>query len=385
MINKPVEKPNCPNFSSGPCAKRPGWKADSLKTEVLGRSHRSALGRERLKLSIDLMKEILGVPADYRVGILVGSDTGAVEAALWSMLGERGVDMFAWETFGKGWVVDVTKHLKLQDVRVFEAPFGQLPDLTQASADRDIVFAWNGTTSGVKVPNADWISDNRKGITICDATSAVFAMEMPWDKLDVTTFSWQKVLGGEGAHGVIILSPRAVERLETYEPSWPLPKLFRMTAKGKLNEGIFVGDTINTPSMLCVEDVIDALEWAKKIGGLNALIKRSVENFTALKNWVEKSDWAAFLSEKEECRSNTSVCLIIKDAWFTTKSEEEQAAVIKKLIKMLADEKVAYDCAAYRDAPAGLRIWCGATVESDDVKKLCPWLDWAYAQIKSSN
>lgn len=383
MMEKPAVKPDCPNFSSGPCAKRPGWRADGLETACLGRSHRSALGHERLKLAIDLMKEVLGIPAVYRVGIMPGSDTGAVEAALWSMLGARGVDMFAWETFGKGWVADVTKQLKLEDVRVFEAAYGKLPDLSQAAKDRDIVFAWNGTTSGVCVPDGSWISDEREGLTVCDATSAVFAMEMPWEKLDVTTFSWQKVLGGEGAHGVIVLSPRAVERLETYTPAWPMPKLFRMAANGKLNEGIFVGDTINTPSMLCVEDLIDALQWAKKIGGKKALIARSKANFKVLEDWVSKSDWAAFLAEKQEFRSNTSVCLVIKDKWFTDKTPEEQTAAAKQIVKLLGAQKAAYDCGSYRDAPAGLRIWCGATVETADVEKLCPWMDWAYAQVKS--
>lgn len=383
MMEKPAVKPDCPNFSSGPCAKRPGWRAEKLGTACLGRSHRSVLGHERLKLAIDLMKEVLEIPAAYRVGIMPGSDTGAVEAALWSMLGARGADMFAWETFGKGWVTDVTKQLKLEDVRVFEAPYGKLPDLSQAAKDRDIVFAWNGTTSGVCAPDGDWIADDRDGLTICDATSAVFAMEMPWEKLDVTTFSWQKVLGGEGAHGVIVLSPRAVERLETYTPSWPMPKLFRMTANGKLNEGIFVGDTINTPSMLCVEDLIDALQWAKEIGGKKALIARSMANFKVLENWVNQSEWAAFLAEKPEFRSNTSVCLVIKDKWFTDKTAEEQTAAAKQVVKLLGAEKAAYDCGSYRDAPAGLRIWCGATVETSDVERLCPWLDWAYAQVKA--
>lgn len=385
MMEKPAVKPACPNFSSGPCAKRPGWRAEELETACLGRSHRSALGHDRLKLAIDLMKEVLEIPAVYRIGIMPGSDTGAVEAALWSMLGARGVDMFAWETFGKGWVTDVTKQLKLEDVRVSEAPYGQLPDLSQADKDRDIVFAWNGTTSGVCVPDGDWIADDRTGLTICDATSAVFAMEMPWEKLDVTTFSWQKVLGGEGAHGVIVLSPRAVERLETYKPAWPMPKLFRMTANGKLNEGIFVGDTINTPSMLCVEDLIDALQWAKKIGGKKALIARSKANFKVLENWVAQSNWAAFLAEMPEFRSNTSVCLVIKDKWFTDKPAEEQTATAKQIVKLLDAEKAAHDCGSYRDAPAGLRIWCGATVETADIEKLCPWLDWAYAQVKAGN
>lgn len=381
-MQKPVIKPDCPNFSSGPCAKRPGWTADILNTNVLGRSHRSVLGRSRLKLAIDLMKEVLQVPNTYRVGIMPGSDTGAVEAALWSLLGPKGIDMFSWESFGKGWVTDVVKQLKLTDVRVFDAPYGQLPDLTQADKDRDIVFAWNGTTSGVCVPNGDWIATDRTGITICDATSAAFAMDLPWDKLDVVTFSWQKALGGEGAHGVLILSPKAVERLESYTPSWPMPKLFRMTANGKLNEGIFVGDTINTPSMMCVEDVIDALNWAKSVGGLNGMINRSKASFKVLEDFVAKSDWAEFLAQKPEYRSNTSVCLSIKADWFKAKTVDEQKEIIKKMVKLLADEGVAFDCNAYKDAPAGLRFWCGTTVETEDVKKLCPWLDWAYEQIK---
>lgn len=381
-MNKPELKPNCPNFSSGPCAKRPGWSAQALETQSLGRSHRSVLGHERLKLAIDMMKNVLGVPDSYRVGILPGSDTGAVEAALWSMLGARGVDMFSWETFGKGWVVDVQKQLKLTDVRVFDAPYGKLPDLTQADFSRDVVFAWNGTTSGVCVPDAGWIASDREGLTICDATSAVFAMDLDWTKLDVTTFSWQKVLGGEAAHGVMILSPRAVERLETFVPDRPMPKLFRLTKDGKLNEGIFIGDTINTPSMLCVEDVIDALKWAEKIGGLKGLIARSRENFAVLSAWVEKSDWADFLADDVQYRSNTSVCLSVKDPWFTAKAPEEQKAFIKKMTALLAEESAGFDLGAYKDAPAGLRVWCGATVEAEDVKRLCPWLDWAYKTLR---
>ena len=381
-MNKPELKPDCPNFSSGPCAKRPGWSLAALDTRSLGRSHRSALGHERLKLSIDMMKRVLGVPESYRVGILPASDTGAVETALWSMLGERGVDMFAWETFGKGWVVDVQKQLKLQDVRVFDAPYGKLPDLAQADFSRDVVFAWNGTTSGVCVPNADWIAADREGLTICDATSAVFAMEMDWSKLDVTTFSWQKVLGGEAAHGVMILSPRAVKRLETFKPDRALPKLFRLTKDGKLIEGIFVGDTINTPSMLCVEDSIDALKWAESIGGLKALIARSRENFTVLSDWVSKSDWADFLADDASYRSNTSVCLSFKEEWLTSKTVEEQKAFVKKMTALLAEENAGFDLGAYKDAPAGLRIWCGATVEVEDVRRLCAWMDWAYKTLR---
>ena len=381
-MQKPVEKPNCPNFSSGPCAKRPGWTPAVLRTDVLGRSHRSVLGRSRLKLAIDLIKEVLQVPEPYRVGIMAGSDTGAVEAALWSLLGLKGVDMFAWETFGKGWVTDVVKQLKLNDVRVFDAPYGQLPDLSQADKTRDIVFAWNGTTSGVCAPNGDWIASDREGLVICDATSAAFAMDLPWEKLDVVTFSWQKALGGEAAHGVLILSPRAVERLESYTPAWPMPKIFRMTTNGKLNENIFVGDVINTPSRMCVEDVIDALNWAKSVGGLKGMIARSKASFKVLENFVAKSDWAEFLAQDASYRSNTSVCLSIKADWFKAKSPEQQKEIVKQMVKLLGDEGVAFDCNAYKDAPAGLRFWCGATIEADDVKKLCPWLDWAYEQIK---
>lgn len=380
---KPTVKPNCPHFSSGPCAKRPGWKASDLQTDSLGRSHRSSLGASRLKLSIDLMKEILGIPENYKIGIVPGSDTGAVEMALWSLLGAKGVDVFAWETFGKGWATDIKKHLKLTDVRVFDAPYGELPDLTQADFLRDIVFTWNGTTSGVCVQNGNWIAADRQGLTICDATSAVFAMEIDWHKLDVTTFSWQKVLGGEGAHGVIVLSPKAVERLENYTPTWPLPKVFRLTQKGKLIEGIFKGDTINTPSMLCVEDLIDALTWAKNIGGLKALIERSKSNFAVLAEWVKRSDWIDFLGEIAAFRSNTSVCFMVKDPWFKALSVEKQVEVTKSVVMLLAEEKVGYDIGSYRDAPPGFRIWCGATVEKEDVEKLCPWLDWAYKTVKA--
>lgn len=383
MIEKPVIKPDCPNFSSGPCAKRPNWKAENLFTADLGRSHRSVLGHERLKRAIDLMRDVLQVPDDYRIGILPASDTGAIECALWSMIGARGVDMFGWETFGKSWINDVKNQLKIKDLRTFEAPYGQLPDLSAADFDRDVVFAWNGTTSGVRVPDGDWIKADRKGLTICDATSAVFAMEMPWDKLDVTTFSWQKALGGEGAHGVMIISPRAVERLESYEPAWPMPKIFRLTNKGKLIDGIWVGDTINTPSMLCVEDIIDALEWAQSIGGKDELIKRSMRSLGVLEAFAAKSDWLDFLAADKSIRSNTSVCFIIKDPWFTAKSDEDRRATAKKIVKLLGDEGAAFDCGSYRDAPAGLRIWCGSTVETSDVEKLCPWLDWAYKTVKA--
>jgi len=379
---KPSQKPKNKCFSSGPCAKRPGWSLDALRDTPNGRSHRAKIGKAKLKEVIDRTKSILEVPEDYRVGIVPASDTGAVEMAMWSLLGERGVDAVAWESFGSGWVSDIQKQLKLDDVRVFEADYGKLPDLLQIDTDRDVVFTWNGTTSGVKVPNADWIKDNRHGLTICDATSAVFAMEIPWNKLDVVTFSWQKVMGGEAAHGIIILSPRAVKRLENYKPSWPMPKIFRMTKGGELIEGIFVGGTINTPSMLAVEDAIDGLKWAEQIGGLKELIRRSDENLKTLAKWVEKTYWIDFLAENEDIRSNTSICFKITDPWYSSLSPEEQAAKAKELVSLLDAEDIAYDIGAYRDAPAGLRIWGGATIESSDLKILTEWLDWAFSEIK---
>jgi len=382
-MTKPITAPARPEFSSGPCAKRPGWTQDALQNALLGRSHRSKPGKAKLKYAIDKTREVLGVPTDYRIGIVAASDTGAVEMALWSMLGARGVDMLAWESFGAGWVTDVVKQLKLDDVRTFTADYGELPNLGDVDTDRDVVFTWNGTTSGVKVPNADWIKDAREGLTICDATSAAFAMDLPWNKLDVTTYSWQKVLGGEAAHGVIILSPRAVERLESYTPAWPLPKIFRLTKGGKLIEGIFSGATINTPSMLCVEDYIDALEWADSIGGLEGLIAKSEENLNVLADWVKKSDWAAFLAADEATISNTSVCLKVSDPWLAGLDADAQAAVPKKLASLLDAEGVAYDIGAYRDAPPGLRIWAGATVDASDLKSLTEWLDWAYATVKA--
>ena len=382
-MTKPLKAPVRPEFSSGPCAKRPGWTQDVLKDATLGRSHRSKPGKAKLKYAIDKTREVLGVPGDYRIGIVAASDTGAVEMALWSLLGARGVDMLAWESFGAGWVTDVTKQLKLNDVRTFTAPYGQLPNLDEVDTDRDVVFTWNGTTSGVKVPDADWIKADREGLTICDATSAAFAMDLPWDKLDVTTYSWQKVLGGEAAHGVIILSPRAVERLENYTPPWPLPKIFRLTKGGKLIEGIFTGATINTPSMLCVEDYIDALEWADTVGGLAGLIERSEANLKLLANWVEASDWAGFLAEDTATISNTSVCLKVTDPWFASLDAEAQTSVPKKLASLLDAEGVAFDIGAYRDAPAGLRIWAGATVDAADLEALTHWLDWAYAEVKA--
>jgi phosphoserine aminotransferase len=379
----PEKKPASPLFSSGPCAKRPGWTIGNLKNAPLGSSHRAAIGKTRLKDAIDKTHAMLGLPADYRVGIVPGSDTGAVEMALWSLLGARGVDMLAWESFGSEWITDVNKQLKLNDVRKIEAPYGELPDLTQVDPARDVVFTWNGTTSGVKVPNGDWIADNRAGLTICDATSAAFAMDLPWDKLDVTTFSWQKVMGGEGAHGIIILSPRAVERLENYAPAWPLPKIFRLTKNGKLIEGIFKGATINTPSMLCVEDYLDTLNWGEEVGGLKGLVQRSEDNLAVLRAWVDQTDWVDFLAVDPTTVSNTSVCLKITAGWFTALSGDDQSAAAKGIAGLLDEQGVAYDIGAYRDAPAGLRIWAGSTIEAVDLSDLTPWLDWAYGEVKA--
>jgi len=380
----PALRPANPQFSSGPCAKRPGWALDALADAALGRSHRAKLGKAKLQQAIDLTREVLQVPADWRIGIVPASDTGAVEMALWSLLGERGVDMVAWESFGAGWVTDVVKQLRLDDVRRIEAPYGELPDLGQIDFDRDVVFTWNGTTSGVRVPNADFIPANRKGLTICDATSAAFAQRLDFEKLDVVTFSWQKVLGGEGGHGMLILSPRAVARLESYKPAWPLPKIFRLTSGGKLIEGIFKGETINTPSMLAVEDYIDALDWAKEIGGLDALIARADANFAALDGFVQKSSWLGHLAVKPETRSNTSVCLSIVDPDITALDTDAQAAFAKGLASLLEKQGAALDIGAYRDAPPGLRIWCGATVETADIEALLPWLDWAFATQKAT-
>lgn len=381
---KPANRPQSPNFSSGPCAKRPGWSVDVLNNALLGRSHRSRLGRERLKEVITRTKSILGIPENYVCGIVPASDTGAIELAMWSLLGARGVDMVAWESFGSSWVTDVQKQLKLSDCRSIKADYGVLPDLSQIDCDRDVVFTWNGTTSGVKTPNGDWIPDHRQGLTIADATSAVFAMNIPWSKLDVITWSWQKVMGGEAAHGMIVLSPRAVERLESHTPAWPLPKIFRLTKGGKLEKSIFEGDTINTPSMLCVEDALDGLKWAEQLGGLSALIQRSEANLKAIADWVNATVWVDFLAVDPSTRSNTSICLKIADPWFNALTLEEQAKGIKKMVALLESEQVAYDIAAYRDAPPGLRIWGGATVETADIEALLPWLDWAYAETKSS-
>lgn len=382
-LTLPTTKPHIPHFSSGPCAKRPGWSVSSLQNACVGRSHRSEDGKARLADVIERSKKILGLPADYRLGIVPASDTGAVEMAMWSLLGQRPLDILAWESFGQEWVKDVVDELKLPDVRLLKAPYGNLPNLDEVDFNHDVVFLWNGTTSGVRVPNGDWIKDDRQGLTICDATSAVFAMDIPWEKIDVLTYSWQKVLGGEAQHGVIVLSPRAVERLETYQPAWPIPKIFRLSQKGKLIEGIFKGDTINTPSMLCVEDALDALIWAESIGGLSGLISRSEANLAAIAKWVEQSKWADFLAEKPETRSCTSICLKIVDSAFASLNAEDQAKFSKKLAKLLEKQQVAYDIAPYRAAPPGLRIWGGATVETSDIEALLPWLDWAYATVKA--
>ncbi|MBZ8135316.1 phosphoserine transaminase [Afifella sp. IM 167] len=380
MTPQPATRPANPRFSSGPTAKRPGWTLEALSDAFLGRSHRSKGGKAKLKKAIEDTRDILGVPADYKIGIVPASDTGAVEMALWSMLGARGVDVLAWESFGSGWVTDIVKQLKLKDVRVLEAGYGELPDLGEVDFSRDVIFTWNGTTSGVKVPDGEWIPAGREGLTICDATSAAFAQNLAFDKLDVVTFSWQKVLGGEAQHGMLVLSPRAVERLESYAPAWPLPKIFRMTKGGKLNAEIFEGATINTPSMLAVEDYLDALDWARSVGGLAGLVARADANTAALAGWVERTDWVDFLAADPAIRSNTSVCLRIVDPAITARPEAEQAAFAKALTARLEAEGVALDIGAYRDAPPGLRIWCGGTVETADIEKLTPWLDWAFAE-----
>ncbi|HUO99010.1 MAG TPA: phosphoserine transaminase [Rhizomicrobium sp.] len=382
--NAPAVRPARPFFSSGPCSKRPSWTPEALNNALVGRSHRSKPGKARLKEAIDRTKAILGIPADYRVGIVPASDTGAMEMAMWSLLGPRTVDMFAWESFGEDWVTDVIKQLKLKDSRLFKAPYGEIPNLNEADPKHDVVFLWNGTTSGVRVPNGDWIADAREGLTICDATSAAFAQDIAWNKLDVATFSWQKALGGEAAHGILILSPRAVARLESHTPAWPMPKIFRMTKGGKIVEGIFEGETINTPSMLAVEDYIDALKWAEAVGGLKGLIARADANVGVLARWVKECGWADFLAKDAAVRSNTSVCLKVVDPWFLSLAPEAQAEAAKKIASVLDKENVAYDIAAYRAAPAGLRIWCGATVERADVEALTPWLDYAWTKVKSA-
>lgn len=378
---KPVRRPADPNFSSGPCAKRPGWSLAALEGALLGRSHRSKPGKAKLEEVINLTRAVLGIPADYRIGIVPASDTGAVEMALWSLLGPRGVDMLAWESFGGEWVTDVVKQLRLSDVRTLTAPYGALPDLSAVDFARDVVFTWNGTTSGVRVPNGDWIAADRQGLTICDATSAAFAMDLAWDKIDVATWSWQKVLGGEAAHGMLVLSPRAAERLESFQTDRPLPKIFRLTKGGKLIEGIFKGETINTPSMLCVEDAIDGLRWALSVGGLPALIRRSEQNLRLVTEWLQgPGAWAKFLSERAESRSCTAICLTFADP---TLSADQAAALSKKIVALLEKEAVAFDIGSYRDAPSGLRLWGGATVENEDMEALLPWLDWAYAQARA--
>ena len=380
----PSVRPRVPHFSSGPCAKRPGWSLQALTDAALGRSHRAKLGKAKLKRAIDLTREVLQVPADYRIGIVPASDTGAVEMALWSLLGARPVTMLAWDSFGEGWVTDVQKELKLKDITLLKAGYGELPDLKKVDWSTDVVFTWNGTTSGVRVPNGEWIAADRQGLAICDATSAAFAQPLDWMKLDVATFSWQKVLGGEAAHGMLILSPRAAARLESYKPAWPLPKIFRLTKGGKLNEGIFEGETVNTPSMLCVEDYLDALQWAKSIGGLKALMARADANAKAVATWVARTPWVEFLARDPAIRSNTSVCLKVIDPAVAALSVDAQSAFAKALAGAVEKEGAGYDIAHYRDAPPGLRIWCGASVEASDVEILTQWLDWAFAKTKDA-
>ena len=381
---RPSQRPANPNFSSGPCAKRPGWSLDALGNALVGRSHRAKIGKQRIKRAIDLTREVLEVPDDFHVAIVPGSDTGAFEMALWSLLGERPVDVLAWESFGSGWVTDVVKQLKIKDARVFKADYGRLPDLAQVDCDHDVVFTWNGTTSGVQVPNGDWIAGDRKGLTICDAPAAAFAQRLPFDKLDVTTFSWQKVLGGEAAHGTIILGPRAVARLESYTPPWPMPKIFRLTKNGKLNESIFLGVTINTPSMLCVEDYIDALTWAKSVGGLDAMIARADANAKVLSEWTRRTPWVDFFAEDPATRSNTAVCLKVVDGDVAQRDAATQEAFVRSITERLDAEGVAYDIMSHRDAPAHIRVWTGATVAESDVAILTEWLEWAFAAEKAA-
>jgi len=382
MIKKPTTKPKNPNFSSGPCAKRPGWDIKNLKTDSLGRSHRAKLPKQRLAEVINLSKELLNIPSDYKVGIIAGSDTGAIEAAMWSLLGKTGVEVLAWESFGSDWVKDIKEQLKIKNLTIHQSDYGDLPDFQKINFDNDIVFNWNGTTSGVCLPNADWIPDNRKGLTICDATSAVFAMEMDWHKLDVITWSWQKVLGGEAAHGMIALSPKSLERLSEYQPTWPIPKIFRLANNKKVIEGIFKGETINTPSMLCVEDAIDALNWIQSIGGSKGSIDKSQSNLQVVKTWVETKDWIDFLAKDSSTLSSTSICLKITDPWFLGLSVDQQQLKIKEINSLLDKEQVAFDINAYRTAPPGFRIWGGATVESSDIETLLPWIEWGYQSIK---
>jgi phosphoserine aminotransferase len=378
---KPTRLPQRPEFSSGPCAKRPGWSLDALKGAALGRSHRAKLPKARLQAVIDKSRALLALPADWKLGIVPASDTGAIEMALWSLLGPRGVDVLAWESFGQEWVTDVTRQLEL-DARVLTAPYGELPDLSKVKFAHDVVFTWNGTTSGVRVPNGDWIPTQRDGLVLCDATSAVFAMRIPWDKIDVATWSWQKVLGGEAAHGMLALSPRAIERLENHVPPWPLPKIFRLTKKGKLDESIFEGSTINTPSLLCVEDALDGLAWAEGVGGLPALVQRAEGNLAVIASWVERTPWVDFLARDPATRSCTSICLRIVDPWFEAQDEKARGEIVKKMVALLEKEGAALDVASYRDAPPGLRIWGGATVEREDLEALTPWLDWAWGEVR---
>ena len=382
MIDKPITKPNNPNFSSGPCAKRPGWDIQNLKTDSLGRSHRAKLPKQRLAEVISLSKETLNLPSDYKVGIIAGSDTGAIESAMWSLLGKTGVETLVWESFGNDWAKDIKEQLKIKNLNIHKAAYGELPDFQKINFDNDIVFNWNGTTSGVCLPNGDWIPDNRKGLTICDATSAVFAMDMDWHKLDVITWSWQKVLGGEAAHGMIALSPKALERLSEYQPTWPIPKIFRLANNMKVIEGIFKGETINTPSMLCVEDAIDALNWIQSIGGSKGSIDKSQSNLQVVKTWVESKDWIDFLAKDSSTLSSTSICLKITDPWFLELPEDQQQLKIKEINSLLDKEQVAFDINAYRTAPPGFRIWGGATVESSDIETLLPWIEWGYQSIK---
>ena len=385
-MKQPTLKPNNPNFSSGPCAKRPGWKIENLVKANIGRSHRSIDAKSKLKYVIDKSKELLKLPEDYVVGIMPGSDTGALEAALWSLLGKRGVDILSWENFGKDWVQDVLKQLKLKDLNIHDVNYGDFPDVTKVNFANDVIFTWNGTTSGVKVPNSDWIPSKREGLTICDATSALFAMIIDYEKCDVLTWSWQKVLGGEAAHGMIALSPRALSRLENYTPSWPIPKVFRIANNNKIIKGIFEGSTINTPSMICVEDVIDALNWADENGGLNFLLKTSMESFEIIYNWVEKTEWVSFLSNNKniEYLSNTGVTFKICEDWFLSKNDEDQRLIVKNICKILADESVAFDINGYAKAPASFRVWAGATVEPKNIELLIPWIEWAYDKVKNT-
>jgi len=386
-LEKPNKKPNNPNFSSGPCAKRPGWKIENLINANTGRSHRSGEAKLKLKLVIDKSKELLNLPDDYVVGIMPGSDTGALEASIWSLLGERGVDILAWENFGKDWIQDVVKQLQIPNINVHDADYGDLPDLTKVNFKNDVIFTWNGTTSGVKVPNADWIPSNREGLTICDATSAIFAMPIDYNKCDVITWSWQKVLGGEAAHGMIALSPRALNRLETFTPQWPIPKVFRIANNKKIIKGIFEGSTINTPSMICVEDALDGLKWAEINGGLNFLLKTSMNSFDLIYNWIKQNKWVSFLSnnKNKEYLSNTGITFKICEDWFLSKNIEDQRSIVKEMCKLLSDENVAHDINGYPKAPPSFRVWAGGTVEPNNIELLLPWLDWAYYKIKESN